>query len=131
MNNLGNNLHPPVANPKVFLQDLESAVVAAVPESTAEHIKWHRCGRCLSFRRKGKSCPGIDKAPNQPRGRGAIHARPRSGDPDSALVIPRVDSRCLGYRRRHARFVGPRKQFPDTLLQGTDEEIDLNNLLET
>src|SRR5229473_165608 len=65
MNDLGNNLRSPVANPKVFLQDLESAVVAAVPESTVKHVKWHGCGRHAFFRREGKSRLGIDEVTNQ------------------------------------------------------------------
>src|SRR5512137_1650967 len=116
MNNLGNNPRSSVANPKILLQDLESAVVAAVPESTAEHVKWHGCGRDPFFPREGKSRLGIDEAPNQPCGCGPVHTGPRSRYPDPVLIIQRLDLPRFWRRRRHACFVGPSKQLPDTLL---------------
>src|SRR5216683_149902 len=112
MNDLGNNLRSPVANPKVFLQDLESAVVAAVPESTVKHVKWHGCGRHAFFRREGKSRLGIDEVPNQPRGCGPVHTGPRSRHPDPVLVILRLDPRSFW----HARLIRSREQLPNTLL---------------
>src|SRR5216683_639513 len=66
VNDLGNDLHPSIANPEIILQGLESAVVTTMSETAFEHVKRHRGRWYLSFGRKGKSCLGIDVAPNQP-----------------------------------------------------------------
>src|SRR6266852_1614926 len=116
MNTLGNNLHSSFANSKVLLQGLKSAVVAPVSEAAVEHVKWHGCVWHLSFRREGKSSLGIDEAPNQPRGCGPVHTGSRSRDPHPVLVFLRLDLRGLWPPRRHARFIRPRKQLPNTLL---------------
>src|SRR5437879_1667810 len=94
-----------------------------------KHIERYGIRRHLFFRRKGKARLGIDEASNEPRGCASVHPWSRPGNPNSVLVVSRVDLSCLCRARRHACGVRLHQQFRDTLLQRTVEEIHLNDLL--
>src|SRR5258708_11420861 len=132
VNSLGNHVDFSVANLELFLQGLERAVVAAMPEaSLVEHVERHRLGRHSIFGRKCKARFGINEAPNQPGRCRAVDAGPRAGHPNPALVVSRTDRRGFRFMRRHTRRIGTRQQLRHTLLQRTTKKIDLDNLLKT
>ena len=102
MNDFGDDLHFVIANPKVLLQCLEGAIVAAVSEPVLlEHIEWYGFARYAFFRRENKPRLSIDIAPNEPRGRAPVYTRSRSRHPRSSLVISRIDGH--GRRRPASR----------------------------
>src|SRR5438132_13746182 len=78
VNNLGDDLHFVIANPKVLLQCLQGAIVAAVSEPVLlEHIEWYGSARYAFFRRETNPALGSIWGPkSQP---GAPPAHPGSG----------------------------------------------------
>src|SRR4051812_10722686 len=65
VNDFGNNLYLPVANPEFLLQCLEGAVLAMVSKAAlVKHIERYGLLWYLCLRREGKSCFGIYEASN-------------------------------------------------------------------
>ncbi len=56
----------PIPNPELFLQGLEGAIFAPVPESTVIHVEPDASRRGLGIGGKGESGPGVNKAPDEP-----------------------------------------------------------------
>src|SRR6266704_2425874 len=95
VNNLGDDRHFVIANPKVLLQCLEGAIVAAVSEPILlEHIEWYGSARYAFFRR------GLSS-----RRKNAYRAEPyhsicssRMGSDTAATIAPsRHCKRTLGF----------------------------------
>src|SRR6266403_6364641 len=106
VNNFGNHTDSPVANFELFLQGLERAVVAAMPEaSLVEHVERHGLGRHFILGRKCKARFAINETPNQPGRCRAVDAGPRSGHPNPTLVVSRTGRRKFRYARRHTRGI--------------------------
>src|SRR5438876_11513659 len=94
VNNLGDDRHFVIANPKILLQGLEGAIVAAVSEPILlEHIEWYGSARYAFFRREDKPRLRIYIAPTEPRRRAPVHTGTRSRHPRSPLEISRINRR--------------------------------------
>src|SRR5215470_16155636 len=131
MNDFCHHFHFGVRDPEILSEDFEGAVITSVSKTFAvEHVVRHSVLRGLAIRRKCKSCPRINKAPNQPGRCRTIHSGSRPGYPHPLLIVLASDDVgcCLGWFCE-TPGVRIREQLRYPLLQRTVEEIHFHNLL--
>src|SRR5215469_5295456 len=112
MNDLCNHLDLAIANPKLFAQGFESAILTPMSKAAAlEHVKRHRIGMPRGIAVENELGVLVDEAGNQPCRRNAIDPRAGPRDPRPVQIfLP--DTQRLPRRLRDwiLDFFGPGQQ---------------------